>query len=119
MKKTPRITQMRSVKSSKVESRNAMLRQAIADDERNNNGRMFGRNTCGFFSESGAYPETWECVQVGRNTAYLRRIPSHPLQSTSYYRYDVSKEFGGRSDRPNFSWVDPSEVGKMTLEDCE
>jgi hypothetical protein len=119
MAKKIKITQMRSVHGSKVQSRDAMMRQAIADDERNNNGLMFGRSVSGFFTENGAYPEHWDCIQVGRNRAYLRRTPTHPMQTTAFYCYEPSTEFGGRHTQPRFGWVSESEVGCEPLENCE
>lgn len=119
MKRQASIRVMRSVRKSKVSIRNEMMQQAMQDDIRNNDGYMFGGAITRMFTSGGEYHESWECVNATKTVAFLRRVPTHPMQSISYYRYEASKEFGGPHDRPSFRWVNESEVGAPApAEEC-
>lgn len=119
MKRQASIRSMRTIRKAKGHARNEMMQQAMADDAQTNNGWMFGNNATRFFTSGGQYHESWECVSATKTVAFLRRIPTHPMQSVSYYRYEASKEFGGMHDRANFRWIDKSEVGEVApAEDC-
>lgn len=82
----------------------AMLEQAIADDLHHNDGKMFGHDTLAFFTQQMTYPEWWSCIELNDDSAVLQRVPSHPHQAITRYRYIPSHSFGGSSlcDRPKF-----------------
>lgn len=119
MKRQPSIRNMRTIRKARGNARNEMMAQAIADDAQTNDGWMFGSKATGFFTSGGQYHESWECVGASKTFAFLRRIPTHPMQSVAYYRYEASKEFGGQHDRASFRWIDQAEVGKSEpVEEC-
>lgn len=90
----------------------AMLEQAIADDLKYNDGKMFGHDTLRFFTQNMAYPETWSCIELHDEFAILQRVPTHPHQAITRYRYVPSHAFGGSPlcDRPKFYMVSMKEA---------
>jgi len=87
-----------------------MLEQAIFDDLKNNNGRMFGHDALTFFTCSMQYPESWRCIETVDGEALLERTPTHPHQSVVLYKYIPSVAFGGEADVPRFVVTNRGEI---------